>query len=190
MCVVVVVVVVVIVVVVKVVIVLMVVVILIVVAVVAVVVIVAAVVVGVSTTARVSPQWALVAQECLLIATYAMVPACLNGKLSLTALSLSGLLLRQLHQVHWSSDAGPTSRMSTCFTLQITLQVMSNGGLQIDMRRACIQEPQMMSRRGPNAGTRSSNGNRSFDGTTPAPRGVKVEGLSAGSSGSHLRDMP
>ena len=50
-----------------------------------------------STTARVTPQWALVVLEGLLIATYAMVPACVKGKLSLTA--LTGLLLRHLPQV-------------------------------------------------------------------------------------------
>ena len=84
-----------------------------------------AVVVIVSTTARVSPQWALVVLDCLLIATYAMVPVCVKGKPSLTA--LTSPLLRHLRQVLRSSDVSPISRMGTCYTLQIALQGLSNG---------------------------------------------------------------
>ena len=93
-----------------------------------------------------------------------MVPACLKGK------------LRHLHQVPWSSSVNPTSRMGTCYTLQIARQVMGNGDLrcssnkgscrrssvamviwwsQIDVCCVCSQGPQIMSRPGPRSGTRS-----------------------------------
>ena len=67
------------------------------------------IIVVLSTMAPVSPQWAFVILEDLLIATYTMVPACLKGKLSLTAVALASLLLRHLHQIPYRSDISPTS---------------------------------------------------------------------------------
>ena len=97
---------------------------------------------------------------------------------------LAGPLRRHPHQVPWSSDISPTSRMSTCYLLQIALQVMSNWGFrcslnkgscrrssdamvtwrsQIDVRCVCNQGPQTLSRPGLKCGTKSSKNSRSFD---------------------------
>ena len=105
-----------------------------------------------------------------------------QGKLSLTA--LAGFLLKHLHQIPWSSDVSSPTRMNICYTLQIALQAMSNGGLrcslnkgscrrssdamatwrsQCDAHCALKQGPKMMSRPGPKSGTRSSQCSKPLD---------------------------
>ena len=105
-----------------------------------------------------------------------------KGKLSLTA--LAGFLLRHLHQIPWSSDVRSPMTRSICYTLQIALQAMSNGGLccslnkgscrrssdamttwhsQCDAHCAPKQGSKMMSRPGPKSGTRSSHCSRPLD---------------------------
>ena len=106
----------------------------------------------------------------------------MKGKLSLTA--VAGFLLRHLHQIPWSSDVRSPMTRSLCYTLQIALQAMSNGGLrcslnkgscrrssdamttwrsQCDAHCALKQGPKMMSRPGPKSGTRSSHCSRPLD---------------------------
>ena len=103
-----------------------------------------------------------------------------KGKLSLTA--LAGLLLRHLHQIPWSSDVRSPMTRSICYTLQIALQAMSNGGLRCSLNKGscrrssdamitwrsqcdahCALKPKMMSRPGPKSGTRSSHCSRPLD---------------------------
>ena len=106
----------------------------------------------------------------------------MKRKLSLTA--LAGFLLRHMHQIPWSSDVRSPMTRSICYTLQIALQAMSNGGLrcslnkgscrrssdamttwrsQCDAHCALKQGPKMMSRPGPKSGTRSSHCSRPLD---------------------------
>ena len=105
-----------------------------------------------------------------------------KGKLSVSA--LAGFLLRNLHQIPWSSDVSSPTRMSICYTLHIALQAMSNGGLrcslnkgscrrssdamntwrsQCDSHCALKQGPKMMSCPGPKSGMRNSQCSRPFD---------------------------
>ena len=74
-----------------------------------------------------SPQRGVAELGSLLIATHAMVTAC-EGKLSLAG--RTGFLLRHLHQIPWSFEVSPSTRMSICHTSQIAVQVVNRGGLR------------------------------------------------------------